>query len=211
MDWTEYTRFGIGLFALLFPFTKVPLLISLIGDKKNHVQAAALAAGLTVTGALLAAQYFGEVVLTSLGTSLASFQIGGGLVILLSGLTMVRSDARAALAVPADGAAAIGYSIQVGVAPIGMPALAGAGSITKVILETHDHYGIEDEGAISLMILLNAAACAVILASAPFLCRVIGQSGIKIMERLFGLIALAVGVEIMTKGVFTHAVTLMSR
>jgi multiple antibiotic resistance protein len=164
----------------------------------------ATVATLTALTILLAAHFAGELLLTALGASLASFQIGGGLIVLLIGLSLVQgkleTDAKSASASAAESA----LPFRVGITPLGTPALAGAASITAVILETHEEHGIGDDMIVTLIIILNALAVWVVLACAPAIGRLLGRNGLLVLQRVFGLIIVAIGVEIMMTGLNSH-------
>ena len=127
--WSEFTRFGIGLFALLDPFTALPYVLAVAsGSGEKTVLAMAAAATATAMFMLLVMHFASEAVLATLGTSLPSFQIGGGLVILLSGLALLGDQPAGdpAPPTPADGRADLARFVRLGVAPLGIPMLAGA-------------------------------------------------------------------------------------
>jgi multiple antibiotic resistance protein len=207
MHWSEYTRFTISLFLLLAPFLHVPLLLSLVGGADYAaIMRTATVASVTALTILLGAHYMGELLLTALGASLASFQIGGGLIVLLIGLSLIQGKSLASDVKQAahDSSTNSTLPYRIGITPIGTPALAGAGAITAVILETHDEHGLRDEMAITLIILLNAVAVWAVLASAPMIGRLLGGNGMLVLQRIVGLVVVAVGVEIIVSGVSTH-------
>jgi len=207
MHWSEYTRFSISLFVLVAPFLHVPLILSLTGTVERQVviRTATVAAS-TALIILLSAHYFGEMLLVALGTSLASFQIGGGLIVLLIGLSLVQGQMSNAGESSGSGGtrSAAVLPFRVGVTPLGTPALAGAASITAVILETHEEHGLRDDIAIMLIIILNAAAAWAVLACAPSIGRLLGRNGLLVLQRVFGLIIVAIGVEIIVAGLNSH-------
>jgi multiple antibiotic resistance protein len=82
--WTEYTRFFTALFAILSPFAAVPIFLVLT---KNYTAAErgriTNNASITVLLVLVVASLTGEALLRGMGTSLASFRVGGGIVVLI--------------------------------------------------------------------------------------------------------------------------------
>ncbi len=203
---TDLTRFGIGLFALLNPFTTLPYVLGVAGGAGSRgILTMAAAATATMIAVLLAMHFLGEALLVTLGTSLPSFQIGGGLVILLTGLSMLRDAPPAVESAAADGAVGTGHYIRLGITPLGIPMLAGAGSITKVILETQPHYGIDDVMLLAVVVVVVCLLSGVIIASSAVLVRLLGQAFFAILARLAGLVIVAVGIEVMSKGVMAHA------
>lgn len=204
--WTDLTRFGIGLFALLNPFTTLPYVMGVAaGGGSRAILTMAAAATATMIAVLLAMHVAGEAVLVTLGTSLPSFQVGGGLVILLTGLSMLRDAPAGDPAAAAGPGANTGHYIRLGVTPLGIPMLAGAGSITKVILETQPHYGIDDAIMLGVVVVIVCLLSGLIIASSAALMRLLGPAFFAILARLAGLVIVAVGIEVMSKGVMAHA------
>lgn len=207
MHWSDYTRFGIALFALMNPFTKIPYTLSVSaasGARAVWLMAASCTA--TMLAMLLTMHFIGEAVLISLGTSLASFQIAGGLIILLSGLAMMSGDS-SSVPTSSRGTGAENndlYFLKLGVSPLGIPMLAGAASITKVIIETHPGFGIEADLYLTLMIMIVCAISGGIIASSALLMRLLGLGFFSIMSRIAGLVIVAVAVEVMSKGILAH-------
>jgi len=203
MHWSEYSRFAISLFVLLGAFMKVPMLLSLLGgNDQSLILRSATVAGVTALTILLIAQFAGEWILISVGTSLPSFQMGGGLIILLTGLSLVRGGSMNATAVESRRDALLAF--RIGISPLGTPALAGGGSITTVILETHTMHSPLDDLAITTIISGNCLVAWAILVCAPRVGQMLGPNGIVVMERIFGLLMVAIGIEIMTKGFANH-------
>jgi len=131
MHWSDYTRFGIALFALISPIRAIPYTLSVsAGGGPRAVTLMALSCTVTMTVTLLVMHFLGEAILLTLGTSLAGFQIGGGLIILLSGLSMLSGEAGKTVGEEARNMDPLHYP-KLGVAPLGIPMLAGAGAITR--------------------------------------------------------------------------------
>ena len=205
-QWSDHTRFGIGLFALLDPFVVLPYVLGVSAAHGGWaVRTMAFAATATIAFVLLTMHVAGEAVLTTLGTSLPSFQIGGGLIILLSGLALLADPQPSAAATAVDDRIHDrSHFIRLGVAPLGIPMLAGAGSITKVVIETNPGYGLDNDLHITAIILLVCLITGAIIASASVIMRLLGNSFLAIMSRLAGLVIVAVAVEIMVSGVAAH-------
>ena len=88
--WTEYSRFLTALLVIMNPFAAVPIFLSLAReytqDERNKI---AFTAPVTVLSVLIVVAFSGEAILTGMGTSLASFRVGGGIVLLLMALAML--------------------------------------------------------------------------------------------------------------------------
>lgn len=141
----------------------------------------------------------GEALLQGMGTSLASFRVGGGVVLFLMALSMLRAQTDEVRTTPAEQAEAEDRN-AIAVVPLAIPLMAGPGSISNVIIEMHrsdtEFHGI-------LVILSIALACLFlwfVLRMAGTIGRILGQTGLNIINRLFGLILASIAVEIMANG-----------
>jgi len=198
--WTEYTRFFTALFVILDPFAAVPIFLVLTKnystqERKRIVNIAAM----TVLLVLIAVSLAGDSLLRGMGTSLASFRVGGGIVLLLMALAMLRGQSDRVRTTPAEEAEAEDRN-AIAVVPLAIPLLAGPGSISKVIIEMDR----SDLAYHSLMVIvIIALVCLLlwlVLRMAATIGRMLGQIGLNIINRLFGLLLTAIAVEIMANG-----------
>ena len=198
--WTEYTRFFTALFVILDPFAAIPIFLALTKSYSAIEQGRiANIASLTVLIVLIAASIMGETLLHTMGTSLASFRVGGGFVLLLMALAMLRGQADTVRTTPAEEAEAEDRN-AIAVVPLAIPLLAGPGSISTVIIQMHrsnmEYHGLMVIAIIALVCLLLW----LVLRLATTIGRLLGQIGLNIINRLFGLILTAISVEIMANG-----------
>jgi multiple antibiotic resistance protein len=198
--WTEYTRFLTALVVILDPFLAVPIFLGLTAGY-DQVQRArvALIVSLTVAIVLVAAALSGELVLSLLGTSLSSFRVGGGLVLLLMALAMLRAEADSMRSNPQETTADPSHQ-GVGVVPLAIPLLAGPGAISTVIIQmdrsTAPYHGLT---VIACILGVCVALWLVLRLAAP-IGRFLSPTALNVINRLFGLILAAIAVEIMANG-----------
>lgn len=198
--WTEYSRFFTALLVVTDPFAAIPVFLALTADaSRRGRQVAAMTTAATVAVLLIAAALAGEALLTWMGTSLASFRVGGGLVLLLMGVAMLRAEDDAIRTSPAERREARDAT-RATIVPLGIPLLAGPGAISTVIIEMHRVGTAQHVLWVIAIILGVAAILGAMLAFAEHLASRLGILGLKIMNRLFGLILTAVAVEIMANG-----------
>jgi multiple antibiotic resistance protein len=88
--------------------------------------------------------------------------------------------------------------------------LAGAGAITKVIIETHPEFGIEAEIGVSFVIVLVCSLSGILIAASSLLVGILGASFFSIFSRIAGLVIVAVAVEVMARGLHTHVGTMIN-
>jgi multiple antibiotic resistance protein len=197
---SSYLAFCISLFAILTPFAALPVFLDLTAGQDPYQQrrTAAMAAR-TVGGVLIFATFAGDVVLSVLGTSIHSFRVGGGLVLLLMALSML-SARMSTVQQTADEAEAAMTRQTAGVVPLGIPLLAGPGAISSVIIEGHRISSFWHQIGVSLCIAVVAYGIFWSLRLAAPIGQKLGRFGLNIVNRLFGLLLAAIGVEMMAGG-----------
>ena len=193
-QWTDYSRFLLSLLAVLDPFMAIPIFLGMCeyrsaADRRRLAKVISL----TVFGVLVGVALAGEAVLRTMGTSLASFRIGGGLVLLMMAFAMLQArpgDVRqtAAEADALDGAETLG------IVPLAVPLLAGPGAISTVMIAVQQGGLLHDV----LVIVIIGAVCAVVwlmLRMAASIGRLMGTAGLNVANRLLGLLLAAIAVE----------------
>ena len=198
--WTEYTRFFVALLVILDPFAAVPVFLVLTRNfTRVEQKRIARVTSVTVLTVLVTAALAGEALLHGMGTSLASFRVGGGIVLLLMALAMLRGQTDTLRTSPAEEAEAEDRN-AIGVVPLAIPLLAGPGAISTVIIEMHrsnmKFHGLVVIATIALICLFLW----LVLRMAATIGGKLGHIGLNIINRLFGLILAAIAVEIMANG-----------
>ncbi len=194
----------ITLLAIVNPLACVPFFIHYTeGFSRAQRQRTILVSSLTVFIVIAASALLGLQILEFFGISLASFQVGGGMLLLTSALSMLNAQPAEARAnadevQDAEAKAAVGASIAV--VPLAIPLLTGPATMSTVVIYA--------EKAKTLLQLGSLVGYGVVIALATVLCfsmsapiaRVLGKTGINVMTRLMGLILAALAVEVMTDG-----------
>lgn len=192
-DSLHYIRFLIALIAVLDPFIAVPVFLSACSDRNAaERRRAARAVVITVFGVLAGAALIGESLLQVMGTSLAAFRLGGGLVLLLMALAMLhaRTGEVRQTSEEADTASMM---------PIAIPLLAGPGAISTVMIAAAGG-GWMHQAIIVLMIALVCLLLWIMLGFAEPISDIIGTSGLNVANRLLGLLLTAIAFESMATG-----------
>ena len=197
--WQDYSRFLVGLIAILDPFIAVPLFLSYTVDRTlAERRRMARVIALTVLGVLVAAALGGEAILELVGGSLASFRVGGGLVLLLMALAMLNArvgDVRQT----EEETNEMTQGTGLGVVPLAVPLLAGPGAISAVIVASHGGGFLHRLAIVGCIALACALLWAILAAAAP-VGRRLGTTGLNIATRLLGLLLAAFAIESMAIG-----------
>ncbi len=188
------------LFAIVDPFASLPLVIT-FGSKlsrrqqKGMVNTAVTVAGLT----LLTFAVIGRYVLDFLGITIGALMIAGGILILLVGIEMVREGdkPRSATYKDIEEGELKEIAEDAGIVPIGIPMLAGPGSISLVIMlfSKYDAYSV------LLSIVAVMLVSYIFFLFAPYISRAMGEKGSKVMTRIMGLLVAGFAVQFMLDGI----------
>ncbi len=199
-SWTEYTRLITALLVILDPFAAIPIFLAFTKEYSTHERArVGSITAFTVALVLVISAVAGETLLRWMGTSLASFRVGGGIVLLLMSLSLLRGQPDLVRATPTESQEALSKS-SIAVVPLAIPLLAGPGAISTVIIAMHRSDAEFHWLLVIVCILLVSAVLWVVLRLASRISSVLGTIGLNIINRLFGLILAAIAVEIMANG-----------
>lgn len=190
----------IALLVIINPIGAVPVFISLTAhqtdtERKATIRTAALAVALVISLTGLV----GEPVIRFFGISIPSFQVGGGILILLLSISMLNAQIAPARQTREEQQEAE-TKANIAVVPLAIPLLAGPGAMSTVII-----YANKAEHWFQYVYLIGSAAIIGLLVwgalnlSAP-ISRLLGQTGINIATRLMGLLLAAISVEFMVDG-----------
>jgi multiple antibiotic resistance protein len=142
-------------------------------------------------------------ILEFFGISLASFQVGGGMLLLISSMNML--NAQPAEAKPntnemADGAQKAAMGASIAVVPLTIPLLTGPATISTVVIYANQAQNWLQLSALVGYGVVVGVATAISFALADPISRALGRTGINVMTRLMGLILAALAVEVMALG-----------
>jgi len=142
----------------------------------------------------------GRLIFTLFGITLGAFKVAGGVLIGLNALEMVqarRSLQRESPVEQAEGTA----KEDVGIIPLGLPMLAGPGAISTVMVLALGAHRPAMIVALYGSIALTAFASYLILAAATNVEHRLGQTGMRVLTRLMGLVLLAIAVQFIMDGI----------
>ena len=200
LEFTEYTKIFISLFAILDPIGIIPIIIlftaGMTGVQRNHT---GRLASLTVFLILLTALLIGEPLLAFFGISINSFRLAGGILLMMMAFKMLNGTLHQ-LTSEAEGLSTEDSNSLLAIVPLSTPLLAGPGSISTVILDAHRGSDIAHYLSMSLILALLSVTVWLTFLIAPWVERRIGTLGIDIFTRLMGLILAAIAVEFIAGG-----------
>jgi multiple antibiotic resistance protein len=188
------------VFFVVDPVGVVPLFLAMTaGDSAQKIASMARRACLVGAGVLIVFALFGGFIFQVLGLSLGAFRVAGGLLLLMTGLDMVRAKVSPTRTSPEE-AQEGATKEDVAIVPLAIPLLAGPGSIATVMVLMSKRPGKDATLAVLLSIALTFVASYLILRAAPLVQRVLKQTGVAILHRVMGLILVAIAVQFIADG-----------
>ncbi len=175
-----FTAFMV-LFAVIDIIGNIPIIIDL-RKKVGHIQSekASIIAGIIMIIFL----FLGKSLLSLIGIDVNSFAVAGAFILffialeMILGITLYKDDG--------------GSPITASVFPLAFPLIAGPGSLTT-LLSFRAEFKIEN---IIVAVLINVIIIYIVLKTSSKIEKLIGQNGINIIRKVFGVILLAIAVKL---------------
>lgn len=191
---------GIMLFLIMDPLGNIPFFLSLLKDVPPKRRRLVMIRELLIAlGVLLVFLFGGQHILQLLQLKPDSISVAGGIVLFLIGIRMVFP--------PADGGGIFGKpgEGEPFIVPMAIPGVAGPSAMAALLLLTSTQPGRTADWVTAL--LLAWLATSVILLSATYLFRWLGESVLTALERVMGMLLIALSVQMFMAGVasFIHA------
>ena len=191
-----------SIFFLVDPFAAIGSFLAITADadaarRKRIARKGALTCFVVLTSFALA----GQLIFRMFGITLPAFEIAGGLILLLIGLDML--EARRSPTQEASGDAEEGAAKEdAGIVPLGIPMLAGPGAISSVMVLVGQVPSLWnwEMGAILGSIAITALISYWVLSSADRVRGVLGETGIRILVRIMGLLLVALAMQFFVNG-----------
>ncbi len=200
MDTVTIIKSFTGILSIVNPIGAIPVFIGLTSDWTDRQRnQTANTAALAMTIILLLAAFTGDYILKFFGISLASFQVGGGILLLLIAISMLHAKISRAKHTPLEAEEAEDME-SIGVVPMAIPLLAGPGSISTVILYAHYTHKLQDKVLLAGTIISIGIIVWITLRMAVPIGTKLGATGVNIAVRILGLILAAISVEFMAAG-----------
>ena len=192
----------VTFFVVIDPPGCAPIFASLTqGASAAHRRAMALKSVLIAAAILLFFAVLGEDLLKKLGVSLHAFKIAGGIMLFLIALEMVFEKRQERRSNRAEEVKKDGEAEDISVFPMGIPMIAGPGSIASVMLLMARHEGLASTfvvlGALAANLVLTLLA---LLAAGPLM-RLVGHKVEGMVTRLLGVILAALAVQFVLDGI----------
>src|SRR5580693_3032280 len=188
-----------SIFVLVDPVAAIPTFLAMTSqhcDQRRHM---AVRAAWTCFLVLITFSMAGTFIFTLFGITLAAFKIAGGLILGLIGLDMLRAKRSATKETPGETEEGTEKE-DVGIIPLGIPMLAGPGSISSVMVLMSQNADWPHATIVIAAIAVVAAISFLVLAAADRVSSYLHETGIRILTRLMGLLLTAIAVQFVLNG-----------
>ena len=174
------------LFAVIDIVGNIPIIIDL-RKKAGHIQSgkASVIAGIIMIIFL----FLGESILTLIGIDVHSFAVAGAFILffialeMILGITLYKQEE--------------GTAMNASIFPLAFPLIAGPGSLTT-LLSLKSEFHTEN---IIIAVVINVLVIFLVLKTSSRIERIIGQNGIDIIRKVFGVVLLAIAVKLFTSNI----------
>jgi multiple antibiotic resistance protein len=201
---TEIFEFALlaltSIFFLVDPFAVIPLFLAITSDatvaERRHL---ARRSAMTCAIVLCAFALAGSLIFRLFGITLPAFKIAGGIILLQIGMDMLQAKPSGQRSTPeetAEGAQKEDASII----PLGMPMLAGPGAISTVMVLIGDSHTMWRRGVVYVSVIITSFVAYLVLAGASRVRQYMGETGVRILSRLMGLLLVALAVQFVANG-----------
>jgi multiple antibiotic resistance protein len=203
---SNYVRFSVlavsSIFFLVDPFAAIPAFLAITaGADRKRQQRMARKGALTCLIVLMTFALAGKLIFRMFGITLPAFEVAGGLILLLIGLDML--EAKRSPTQEAHGDTEEGASKEdAGIVPLGIPMLAGPGAISSVMVLVGQVPSIWnwEMAAIIGSIAITSLVSYWVFAGAARVRAFMGETGIRILVRIMGLLLVALAMQFFVNG-----------
>ncbi|CAL4321089.1 UPF0056 membrane protein YhcE [Buchnera aphidicola (Thelaxes suberi)] len=198
-DISVYLNFFVSLFALVNPIGMIPIFTTMTNhfsveerNKTNYIT------NISVFIILSISLILGNSVLCFFGISMNAFRISGGVLISIIAMSMINGTLIKKNKIHKK---EIISDTNIGIVPLAMPLIAGPGAISTTIMWGMQYSGIINMIIGSIIIAFFTFFCWMLFRTAPIIVSILGSTGINIITRIMGLLLMALGIELIIRGI----------
>ncbi len=184
-----------AVFFIVDPFAATPTFLAITaGYERSRRKQMARSAALTCLVLLTVFATIGKYVFRVFGISMPAFKLAGGLLLLLIALDMLQARRSRTRETPEEQSDARATE-DVGIIPMGIPMLAGPGSLSTVMVLVGQGQSWRDAIPVLVSVAIVSGVAYLVLASADRVEAVLGDIGIRVLTRIMGLMLTAIAFQ----------------
>ena len=190
-----------SLFTLINPIGIVPIFIAMTDEySKKERDVIAFKSVLFAFCILILFGVIGEFIFSFYNITIHGFRIAGGMLLLKISFDMIESKRSRTRTTPMEEKAAEEKN-EIAYTPLAIPLIAGPGSIASIMIlsseSSHWNHKITLFLALGTVLLITFLT----LKLSKYLTKTFGRAGLRIMQRIMGLILMVISIEFILKGV----------
>ena len=190
-----------SLFTLINPIGITPILLSMTEDESDSEYQVIIKKGIITAYIILTIfAIMGDLIFKFYGITIYAFMIAGGILFLRNSFDMIDSKISRESSTPLETKEAI-QKEDISVTPIGIPLIAGPGAITSIMILSSQTSSYIDKCIVHINILITLIITYIILLLGKKISKKIGATGIRIIQRIMGLILLVISIQFIINGI----------
>tara|TARA_A100001011_G_C14291737_1_gene836491 strand:- start:53 stop:697 length:645 start_codon:yes stop_codon:yes gene_type:complete len=190
-----------SLFTLINPIGITPILLSMTEDESDSEYQVIIKRGIITAYIILTIfAIMGDLIFKFYGITIYAFMIAGGILFLRNSFDMIDSKISRESSTPLETKEAI-QKEDISVTPIGIPLIAGPGAITSIMILSSQTSSYIDKCIVHVNILITLIITYIILLLGKKISKKIGTTGIRIIQRIMGLILLVISIQFIINGI----------
>lgn len=210
MNFSEFINHFVALLVISNPLSALPAVLKITNHQKiDEKRRTGITTAIAVGIILLVSTWIGTPLLATLGIKVPAFQVAGSLVLFFLAFSMLNAEESSIKS--NEGELNHKSSVSGAIVPLAIPIIAGPGAISSVIVSVNQYPGIVAQLIISASCILVALFMGVLLYFASNVERIIGSSGINIINRIGGLILASIAAQTFADGLMGLFPTLAVR
>lgn len=199
MSYAETVKFIVAMIVMMNPLGSLSIFLQLTHKSSlTEQKKTALKCGLAMLVIMGLTIWIGSQFLDLLGITIGSFRVAGGIILLLTGLSMLQSKESAMSHTPEEDSAAEERS-SLAIVPLAIPIIVGPGAISTMIIASTDYTDPMLKLWLSLLCIALAIGMSLMLYFGGAVAKFIGESVMKVITRIMGMIIMAIAA-----GMFAH-------
>ena len=189
---------AVGIFTISNPLGNLPIYLSFTDGNRRKDRAIARSSAITFLVSLMLATWLGNDLLGFFGISRPAFQVAGGVIVVLIGLSMLRSEPSKVHHDPESVERDQNSAVK-GIVPLGIPLLAGPGTLTVVIADPNAA-SMGGKIGLSVVVLALTAVVYLIFEAGEMLSSKISASALQVLTKIMGLLLTSIAVQMIFTG-----------
>ncbi|VVC76096.1 hypothetical protein AQUSIP_14010 [Aquicella siphonis] len=200
MTYADTVKFLVSMIIMMNPLGSLSIFLQLTNKSTLLRQRkTAVTCGISITIIMVITIWIGSQLLDLLGITISSFRFAGGIILLLTGLSMLQSKESPISHTPEDDIAAEERS-SIAIVPLALPIIIGPGAISTLVIASNDYANFVLKTWLSILCVILAAGMFTLLYYGAVIGKLVGESVMKVITRIMGMIIMAIAVGMLANG-----------